>query len=164
MPARKASCSALRGSPSEGKGRSAWVKPVTDGWSIVINDVELKGHLVGEGGRWAVAAFSDDRRNLATLDMPPPKGVADALLVAEYLTNMLRAKEELSRLNTFHPGDRVEFVNDWAHERERYGVKGTVAEGNGVTYGWAIVDLDNGERGLRISGFKLKKLPGEAQP
>ena len=25
----------------EGKGRSAWVKPVIDGWSIVINDEEL---------------------------------------------------------------------------------------------------------------------------
>jgi len=24
----------------------AWVKPVIDGWSIVINDEELKGHLV----------------------------------------------------------------------------------------------------------------------
>jgi hypothetical protein len=61
-------------------------------------------------------------------------------------------------LNTFHPCDRVEFVSDWAHDRERCGVKGTVAEGNGISYGWAIVDLDNGERGLRISSFKLKKL------
>ena len=76
----------------EGQGRSAWVKPVIDGWSIVINDEELKGHLVEDGGCWAVGAFSDDRRRLATLCMPAPNNVADALKIAAYLTNMLRAK------------------------------------------------------------------------
>jgi hypothetical protein len=87
------------------------------------------------------------------------------LLIAEYLTNMLRAKEDLRQQKTFHPGDRVEFVGDWPHERGRYGVKGTVAEGNGVTYGWAIVNLDNAERGLRVGSFKLKRLPsGQRQP
>jgi hypothetical protein len=76
----------------EGQGRSAWVKPVIDGWSIVINDVELKGHLVEDGGCWAVAAFSDDRNRLCTLETPAPKTVKHALMIGEYLTNMLRAK------------------------------------------------------------------------
>jgi hypothetical protein len=76
----------------EGKGRSAWVKPVIDGWSIVINDQELEGHLVEGGGCWMVGAFSDDRGRLVTLDVPAPTSVADALLIAAYLTNMLRAK------------------------------------------------------------------------
>jgi hypothetical protein len=76
----------------EGEGRSAWVKPVIDGWSIVINDEELKGHLVEDGGCWMVGAFSDDRNRLVTLAVPPPTSVADALLIADYLTNMLRVK------------------------------------------------------------------------
>ena len=76
----------------EGQGRSAWVKPVIDGWSIVINDEELKGHLVEDGGCWAVAAFSDDRNRLCTLETPAPKTVKHALMIGEYLTNMLRAK------------------------------------------------------------------------
>ena len=76
----------------EGKGRSAWVKPVIDGWSIVINDEELKGDLVEDGGCWMVGAFSDDRNQLVTLDAPAPSSAADALLIAEYLTNHMRAK------------------------------------------------------------------------
>jgi len=75
----------------ESKGRSAWVRPVKDGWSIVINDEELMGHLVEDGGCWMVGAFSDDRNRLVTLDVAAPKTVKHALLVAEYLTNMLRA-------------------------------------------------------------------------
>ena len=39
-----------------------------------------------------VGAFSDDRNRLVTLDTPAPTSVAHALLIAEYLTNCMRAK------------------------------------------------------------------------
>ena len=78
----------------EGKGRSAWVKPVIDGWSIVINDEELNSHLVEDGGCWMVGAFTDDRNRLCTLKGPAPKTVEHVVLYAEYLTNMIRAQAD----------------------------------------------------------------------
>ena len=87
----------------EGKGRSAWVKPVIDGWSIVINDEELKGHLVEDGGCWMVGAFSDDRNRLVTLDVPAPTSAADALLIAEYLTNHTAGEGRAAMTRSFKP-------------------------------------------------------------
>ena len=53
-------------------------------------------------------------------------------------------------LYTFQPGDRAVF--DDFKDRARYGLTGTVVESSGVTHGWAVVDLDNGEKGLRVEG------------
>ena len=64
-------------------------------------------------------------------------------------------------LYTLRPGDRVVF--DDYEDRTRYGLKGIVVESSGVTHGWAVVDLDNGEKGLRVDGgTKLKKSASRA--
>lgn len=61
---------------------------------------------------------------------------------------------------TFQPGDRAVF--DDYKDRTRYGLRGTVVESSGVTHGWAVVDLDNGEQGVRVDGGTILKKIGKA--
>ena len=64
---------------------------------------------------------------------------------------------EVHRLRALRPGDRVEFRCLLPEERKRHGAKGTVVELD-IPKGWAVVNLDNGEKGVCASGEKLFKL------
>ena len=48
--------------------------------------------MVEEGGCLMVGAFGNDRNQPLTLNESAPTSAADALLIAEYLTNHMRAK------------------------------------------------------------------------
>jgi hypothetical protein len=73
-----------------GGGCTAWAKPVVNGWWILITDDEGTGHLVDDGKCWLVGAHNEDRSKVVTLDTQAPTSVAHALLIAAYLTNVVK--------------------------------------------------------------------------